>query len=160
MYPVNECRLRLALQSLYVIGTVLSEENARLRQMRFDTNDGFTGIVAGKEYLLMTSASGKVITIEQAAVVPYTDNIIWQIWYQGKASSLGLKVGLSEVHHAEADSSNRWAELPLPKCPKITQCATGHEGQHSLLLDENGAVYFVGLARRGEDGDLSMTFLF
>jgi hypothetical protein len=31
--------------------------------MRFDTNDGFTGIVAGKEYLLMTSASGKVIII-------------------------------------------------------------------------------------------------
>lgn len=71
MHPssVTECRLRLALQSLYVIGTVLGDESTCLRQIRFDTDDGFTGIVAGKEYLLMTSASGKVIKSSNVLVI-------------------------------------------------------------------------------------------
>ena len=33
----------------------------------------------------------------------------------------------------------------------------GHEGGHSLLLSEDGVVYFVGTARRGEDGDQTKT---
>lgn len=156
LYPVSECRLRLALQNLYVVGTMLSDEISSLRQLHFNTDDGFNSIVAGKDFILMTSESGKVISKFE------TENkreklisaSLFQVWYQGKASALGLKVNVSEVHHTVTNSSNRWSELPLPKCPKICQCATGHEGQHSLLLDESGAVYFVGLARRGEDGDL------
>ena len=66
----------------------------------------------------------------------------------GKASSLGLKPVPDE------SSSNLWCELPMPKCPSIVHCATGHEGQHAILVDVSGAAYFVGLARRGEDGDL------
>ena len=45
MYPANECRLRLAL-SIHIDGTVL-----RRMPAYDDTDDGFTGIVAGKEYL-------------------------------------------------------------------------------------------------------------
>jgi hypothetical protein len=54
----------------------------------------------------------------------------------------------------DESSSNRWSDLALPKCPAIVQCATGHEGQHAVLVDACGISYFVGLARRGEDGDL------
>lgn len=66
----------------------------------------------------------------------------------GKSSSLGMKPSPDE------NSSNRWCELALPKCPDIAQCATGHEGQHAILVDASGTAYFVGMARRGEDGDL------
>mgnify|MGYP001371588982 CR=1 FL=1 len=43
--------------------------------------------------------------------------------------------------------------MTITKSPKIVQLAVGHEGLHSLLLSEDGTVYFVGTARRGEDGD-------
>ena len=43
--------------------------------------------------------------------------------------------------------------MSISKSPKISQFAVGHEGLHSLLLSEDGVVYFVGTARRGEDGD-------
>ena len=43
--------------------------------------------------------------------------------------------------------------MSVTKSPKITQLAVGHEGLHSLLLSDDDTVYFVGTARRGEDGD-------
>ncbi len=74
--------------------------------------------------------------------------------YQGKASALGLKtVGELVVSHEH--SSNRWYELPLPKSPSIIRCATGHDGLHAVFVDADGTAFFAGLARRGEDGDLS-----
>ena len=80
--------------------------------------------------------------------------IRFQVWFQGKASCLGLKAGLNEPVNADESSAvNPWCELPLPKGPSIFRCSTGHEGQHAVLIDENGTAYFVGLARRGEDGD-------
>jgi len=89
---------------------------------------------------------------------------IWiylQVWFQGKASCLGLKAGLNEPSNAsESSAANPWCELPLPKGPSIVRCSTGHEGQHAVLIDENGTAYFVGLARRGEDGDFCKCFFF
>lgn len=73
--------------------------------------------------------------------------------YQGKASSLGLKSGES-VRNIE-HTSNRWYELPIPKSSSIVRCATGHDGQHAVFLDADGVAFFTGLAKRGEDGDLS-----
>ena len=46
-------------------------------------------------------------------------------------------------------------DLPITKSPKIVQVATGHEGQHALLVVDDGSVFFVGTPRRGEDGDTS-----
>lgn len=46
--------------------------------------------------------------------------------------------------------------LSIPKPVRITQIAAGHEGHHALLLSEDGTLFFVGSARRGEDGDLSV----
>ena len=55
-----ENRLKLALQSLYVVGPSFCDANSELRQLPFNADDGFCDIAAGKEFLLMTTASGKV----------------------------------------------------------------------------------------------------
>lgn len=78
--------------------------------------------------------------------------------YQGKASALGLKTG-EPVRNPE-HASNRWYELPISKSSSIVRCATGHDGQHAVFLDADGATFFTGLAKRGEDGDLSKFFIF
>ena len=41
----------------------------------------------------------------------------------------------------------------MSKAPKLLQCVVGHEGQHAVLLADDAAVYFVGTAKKGEDGD-------
>lgn len=74
--------------------------------------------------------------------------------YQGKASALGLKT-VGELVLSQEHTSNRWYELPLPKSLSIVRCATGHDGLHAVFLDAEGTAFFAGLARRGEDGDLS-----
>lgn len=60
LFSFGENRLRLALQSLYVVGVSLNDENSELRQVNFAADEGFSSIVAGKEFMLMVSASGKV----------------------------------------------------------------------------------------------------
>lgn len=67
--------------------------------------------------------------------------------YSGKAQSLGIKQG--------GPAMGKWAELPITKSPKIVQYSVGHDGLHALLVAEDGSVFFVGTARRGEDGDQS-----
>ena len=65
--------------------------------------------------------------------------------YSGKSQSLGIKVG--------GAVKNQWAELAVIKSPKIA--SVGHEGQHALLLGDDGAVYFVGTSKKGENGDVT-----
>ena len=61
MCLASKSYLRLALESLYVVGNSVNEESgAALRQLHFNADEGFSGIVAGKEFTLMTSSSGKV----------------------------------------------------------------------------------------------------
>ena len=36
---------------------------------------------------------------------------------------------------------------------RVVQTAVGHEGQHCLMLCEDGTVFFTGAAKRGEDGE-------
>lgn len=72
---------------------------------------------------------------------------ILKVLFSGKAQSLGIKQGGPTTCH--------WVELPITKSPKIVQFSVGHEGLHALLTAEDGGVFFVGLARRGEDGDQS-----
>ena len=50
-------------------------------------------------------------------------------------------------------NGSKWAELPIIKSPKIAQYSIGHEGYHGLMVAEDGGVFFVGMAKRGEDGD-------
>lgn len=49
----------------------------------------------------------------------------------------------------------KWAELVIPKSPKINMIAAGHDGLHAVLVADDGSVFFTGTARRGEDGDQS-----
>ena len=67
--------LRLALESLYVVGNSVSEESGALRQLHFNADEGFLGIVAGKEFTLMTSSSGKVLLKSISIAIIYrTEN--------------------------------------------------------------------------------------
>lgn len=50
---------------------------------------------------------------------------------------------------------NRWLELTFGKSPRIAHFAAGHDGQHVVMVMEDGSVLFTGTARRGEDGDSS-----
>ena len=68
-----------------------------------------------------------------------------QVLYSGKAASLGIKQG--------GPAPGKWAELPITKSPKIVQVATGHDSAHALMVADDGSVFFVGMAKRGEDGD-------
>lgn len=52
-------------------------------------------------------------------------------------------------------SGGRWPELTITKSPRIIHLSVGHEGQHGVLVSDEGAAFFVGTARRGEDGDAS-----
>lgn len=55
--------------------------------------------------------------------------------------------------HKQNGPPGQWQELTISRSPQITQIAIGHDGQHALILTEDGNVYFTGTARRGEDGD-------
>lgn len=74
--------------------------------------------------------------------------ITLQVLYTGKSQGLGIKQG--------GPLPGKWAELPITKSPKITSFAVGHDGQHALLVAEDGSVFFVGTPKRGEDGDGSL----
>ena len=56
-----------------------------------------------------------------------------------------------------ASSPNSWNELSVARspAPKVTNLAIGHDGQHALIVCDDGLVYFAGTARRGEDGEQS-----
>jgi len=75
----------------------------------------------------------------------------------GKSQALGIRPSVSAGGANAPVSSNsattKWTELPIIKSPKIVQYSVGHEGSHGLLVAEDGSVFFVGTARRGEDGD-------
>lgn len=47
----------------------------------------------------------------------------------------------------------KWNQMVLSKSHRIIQTAVGHEGQHALLLTDDGVLYFLGDAKRGEDGE-------
>jgi len=66
--------------------------------------------------------------------------------YSGKGTCLGMKSNTRP---------NRWLELAFGKGPRIAHFAAGHDGQHFVMVMEDGSVLFAGTARRGEDGDSS-----
>lgn len=73
--------------------------------------------------------------------------LLLKVLYTGRSQALGIKQG--------EPSQGKWVELPITKSPKIVQISTGHEGQHALLVSEDGSLFFVGTPKRGEDGDAS-----
>ena len=81
--------------------------------------------------------------------------LCFQILYTGRAQCLGIKQSSVSNNPLSASDLGRFNELTIPKSAKITDFSVGHEGHHALLLAEDGCVYFVGTARKGEDGDNS-----
>jgi E3 ubiquitin-protein ligase MYCBP2 len=88
--------------------------------------DDIVQICSGKDFALIRTYSGKV-------------------FFTGKAQSLGIK--------QNGSNAGKWSELPITKSPKIEHISVGHEGAHALLVAEDGSAFFVGLAKRGEDGE-------
>ena len=72
--------------------------------------------------------------------------------YSGKSQCLGIRsTPPSPAATAAASTPAEWKELA--NCARIVQCSVGHDGQHCLLVADDGSVFFVGVSRRGEDGD-------
>ena len=125
----DELPLKLARKSVNVFGTSVIEEGKTKNQVDFGYDEETVSLQSGKEFALMLTNQGR-------------------IYYTGKSSALG---------HKQPCPNGQWNELAITKASKFVQCAIGHEGGHSLLLSEDGVVYFVGTARRGEDGDQTKT---
>ena len=90
-------------------------------------DDEIAYVAAGKEFMLLKTVSGKLM-------------------YTGKGRCIGMRNNVK---------SNKWLEVSVGKKCKIMSFAVGHEGQHVILILEDGSVLFAGTARRGEDGDSS-----
>ncbi|KAL4230611.1 E3 ubiquitin-protein ligase mycbp2 [Mactra antiquata] len=129
MAVVSELPLKLTRKCVDAFGVDLADAtNTDRRTVCTGFDEDISSITSGKEFGLVKTTGGKVL-------------------YTGKATTLGIKQG--------GPSPGKWAELPITKSPKIAQIATGHDGQHALLVTEDGSVFFVGTPRRGEDGDTS-----
>uniref|UniRef100_A0A8C4T2S5 E3 ubiquitin-protein ligase MYCBP2 n=1 Tax=Erpetoichthys calabaricus TaxID=27687 RepID=A0A8C4T2S5_ERPCA len=122
----QELQLKLARKCLHACGISLFdlEKDLHIISTGFDEEAAILG--AGREFALMKTANGK-------------------IYYTGKYQSLGIKQG--------GPSAGKWVELPITKSPKIVQFSVGHDGSHSLLVAEDGSVFFTGSASKGEDGE-------
>lgn len=125
---VQELTLKLARKCLDVFGSGIFEEDSTYHTLNFSSEEEPASIACGKDFAFVRTTSGKVM-------------------FSGKSQSLGIKQGGPAV--------GKWAELSITKSPKIVQYSVGHDGLHALLVSDDGSVFFVGVARRGEDGDQS-----
>lgn len=134
--------LNLAKRSFRTFGYAAFEEeilnNTQLQKIQNSYNcfvptlpdeSEVAGVVSGKEFGLVVTSLGKV-------------------YYYGKSASLGLKSLIKSP-------SLKLNELTISKVSKIVQTSLGHDGLHTLLLSDDGSVYFAGTVRRGEDGEIS-----
>jgi len=131
---INELPLKLTRKCLDVFGAAMFGSQEDLHSTDTSLEDA-VNILSGKEFALMRTTSGKIM-------------------FTGKSQALGIKptAAVSSSNNTGGGASN-WTELPIMKSPKIVQYSVGHEGSHGLLVTDDGAVFFVGLAKRGEDGD-------
>ncbi|XP_076287336.1 MYC binding protein highwire isoform X6 [Lasioglossum baleicum] len=123
----TELPLKLARKCVDVFGYAAFDEEQVVHTLNPGCDDEIATITAGKEFGLLKTISGKVL-------------------YTGKGTSLGMKSNTRP---------NRWVELTLVKGPRLINFAAGHDGQHVVMILEDGSVLFAGTARRGEDGDSS-----
>ncbi|XP_050301011.1 E3 ubiquitin-protein ligase MYCBP2 isoform X2 [Anthonomus grandis grandis] len=125
---ISELPLKLARKCVDALGHAPYEEEQSSYTISITTEEEVASVCAGKDFGLLKTVTGKVL-------------------FTGKSSSLGIKQG--------ALRPGKWSELVLTKSPKISHIAMGHDGLHAIMVAEDGAVFFTGTARRGEDGDQS-----
>ncbi|VDH90727.1 E3 ubiquitin-protein ligase MYCBP2, partial [Mytilus galloprovincialis] len=128
MSVVSELPLKLTRKCMDVFGSAQYDPETEKRSINTGFDEDSVFIVSGKEFALVRTSGNKVL-------------------YTGRSQALGIKQG--------GPSQGKWGELPITKSPKIVQISTGHEGQHALLVSEDGSLFFVGTPKRGEDGDAS-----
>ncbi|XP_076245488.1 MYC binding protein highwire [Calliopsis andreniformis] len=123
----SELPLKLARKCVDVFGYAAFDEEQAVHTLNPGCDDEIATVTAGKEFGLLKTVSGKVL-------------------YTGKGTCLGMKTNTRP---------NRWVELTLGKGPRVVNFAAGHDGQHAIIIMEDGSVLFIGTTRLGEDGDIS-----
>ncbi|XP_011315230.1 E3 ubiquitin-protein ligase MYCBP2 isoform X2 [Fopius arisanus] len=123
----SELPLKLARKCVDVFGWATFDEEQSVHTLNSTCDDEIVMVTAGKEFSLLKTASGKLL-------------------YTGRGNALGMKSNTRP---------NRWLDFPLGKSSRVINIAAGHDGQHVILVIEDGTVLFAGTARRGEDGDNS-----
>ncbi|XP_032681447.1 E3 ubiquitin-protein ligase MYCBP2 isoform X16 [Odontomachus brunneus] len=121
----SELPLKLARKCVDIFGYAIFDEEQSVHTLNSGCDDEISIVTAGKEFGLLKTVSGKLL-------------------YSGKGTCLGMKSNTRP---------NSWLELTLGKGPRVTHFAVGHDGQHVVIVMEDGSVLFAGTARRGEDGD-------
>lgn len=120
----------LIIPSQNLLKSDIGQSETALKLIDINNLSEFTAInsiMTGKDFALMLTEQGKV-------------------FYTGNSHSLGIR---------HTNSYDKFLMLDIPKPVKIIQIAIGHEGNHALLLADDGTLFFVGSAKRGEDGDTS-----
>ncbi|KAH0954749.1 hypothetical protein HN011_008203, partial [Eciton burchellii] len=121
----SELPLKLARKCVDIFGYASFDEEQAVHTLNPGCDDEIATVTAGKEFGLLKTVSGKLL-------------------YSGKGTCLGMKSNTRP---------NRWLELTFGKGPRVAHFAAGHDGQHVIMVMEDGSVLFAGTARRGEDGD-------
>lgn len=133
MKIVADLPIKLTRKCLEAIGSSLIEENATERtQIEFGIDDEISQVGIGREFALMLTTAGK-------------------LYYAGKSSAIG--------HKLPCTPPGKWNEVAFSKSESsstvISSFSLGHDGNHALLIGEDGSVFFTGTSKRGEDGDQS-----
>ncbi|XP_064119634.1 E3 ubiquitin-protein ligase MYCBP2-like isoform X5 [Macrobrachium nipponense] len=163
---VNELSLSLAIRCIQVFGG--QEQQATLST---GIDEDVLMVVSGKEFTLVRTSAGRIHYSGKASSVGMKQGSSNASIVQTGAASSGLSAGASGCSgpgnssvgvsgcaagpSTSSTSPNKWPELSITKSPRIIHVAVGHEGQHAVLVSDEGAAFFVGTARRGEDGDAS-----
>lgn len=137
LYPddVKELKLKLTIQGLHVCGSYSEESDldGSIRPVPTVANHGtvkndIVDVQCGKDFVLALTSAGN-------------------IYFMGNPSSVG-----SKAHSGAAATS--WTLLPTPKeTSGLKSLSVGNDGNYALLCCQNGTVVYVGVAKRGEDGD-------
>ncbi|KAG8222420.1 hypothetical protein J437_LFUL008417, partial [Ladona fulva] len=151
------------------------------RTIQTDWEEEVASIAAGKDFAVIRTISGKVLYCGKASSLgikqpQQQSGLGLGAGASSGAAPLGAPRIILSGSAATSSSlptpsflSHKWSELPivgLSSGPllgpasagrasgvRIAQIAIGHEGQHVVLLTEEGIPLFAGTARRGEDGD-------
>ncbi|CAL4118247.1 unnamed protein product, partial [Meganyctiphanes norvegica] len=178
---VNEFNLSLAIRCIQVLGGPDQHQTT----LATGLDEDITSVGAGKDFTLVRTATGRVYYSGKAASVGMkssststnsaaatamasaasnsyaaSGNNPGNNGGSGAAGLTGCSDGsgtggVTGTNGPGPSVSSRWGELNISKSPRIVQVSVGHEGQHALLLSDEGAAFFVGTPRRGEDGDAS-----
>ena len=132
MSVVADLPIKLARKCVEAFGSSLIEENGGERtQLDFGIDEEIAQVGIGREFALLLTTGGK-------------------LYYTGKSSSIG---------HKHPCAQGKWSEVQFSKSESssavIVNFSIGLDGNHALLIGDEGAVYFTGTPKRGEDGDQS-----